>query len=138
MVCGDGLWLHALHGGAAGVPDGDGNMFIVDEHAERLWLPQRHAPAIEAMLATASACRLIVRWLRADGGNRLELRDLKRFVAGADVFSKQSDGTTVASQYAKLGITLKRARTRIGERLGGDPASLRRSGERSGAEAVHS
>ena len=34
-----------------GCTDGDGNMFVVDEHAERLWLPQRHAPAIKAMLA---------------------------------------------------------------------------------------
>jgi phage terminase large subunit len=34
-----------------GCLDGDGNMFIVDEHAERLWLPQRHGPAIKAMLA---------------------------------------------------------------------------------------
>src|SRR5512141_1676723 len=33
-----------------GCRDGDGNLFIVDEHAERLWLPQRHVPAIEAML----------------------------------------------------------------------------------------
>src|SRR6185369_8017871 len=34
-----------------GCVDGDGTLFIVDEHAERLWLPQRHAPAIKAMLA---------------------------------------------------------------------------------------
>jgi hypothetical protein len=47
---------------------------------------------------------------------RLEISDLKRFVAGADVFSKQSDGSTVASQYAKLGITLRCANT---ERVSG-------------------
>jgi hypothetical protein len=29
-----------------GCLDSDGNMFIADEHAERLWLPQRHAPAM--------------------------------------------------------------------------------------------
>jgi len=40
---------------------------------------------------------------------QLELSDLKRFVVGADVFSKQSDGTTVAAQYAKLGVSLKAA-----------------------------
>ena len=34
-----------------GCADGDGNIFVVDEHAERLWLPQRHAAAIKAMLA---------------------------------------------------------------------------------------
>jgi len=39
----------------------------------------------------------------------MELSDLRRFVAGADVFSRQSDGTTIAQQYAKLGITLRQA-----------------------------
>jgi hypothetical protein len=33
-----------------GCTDGDGNVFVVDEHAERLWLPQRHAAAIRAMV----------------------------------------------------------------------------------------
>src|ERR1043166_8116398 len=94
---------------------GDGNMFIVDEHAERLWLPQRHAPAIVAMIGRHGiSCR------------RLEISDLKRFVAGADVFSKQSDGTTVASQYAKLGITLKCANT---ERVNGWAEILHRLGD---------
>jgi phage terminase large subunit len=83
-----------------GCRDGDGNIFIVDEHAERLWLPQRHAPAIKAMLARHKV-----------GDRKLELADLKRFVAGADVFSRQSDGTTIAAQYAKLGITLRCANT---------------------------
>jgi phage terminase large subunit len=65
----------------------------------------------------------------------LEISDLKRFVAGADVFSKQSDGTTVASQYAKLGITLRCANTdrvngwaevlhRLGDAANGVPARL--------------
>jgi hypothetical protein len=30
-------------------------------------------------------------------------------VAGADVFSRQSDGTTIAAQYARQGIALRRA-----------------------------
>ena len=34
-----------------GCTDGDGNLFVVDEHAERMWLPQRHAAAIKAMVA---------------------------------------------------------------------------------------
>ena len=76
--------------------DGDGNTFIVDEHAERLWLPQRHAAAIKAMLGRHTI-----------GGRKLEITDLKRFVAGADVFSRQSDGTTIAAQYAKHGISLR-------------------------------
>jgi hypothetical protein len=79
-----------------GCTDGDGNRFIVDEHAQRLWLPQRHAPAVHAMLGR-----------HAIGNRKLEISDLKRFVAGADVFSRQSDGTTVASQYERLGIKLK-------------------------------
>lgn len=100
-------WFLALDYGFAhytvallGCRDGDGNTFVVDEHAERLWLPQRHATAIKAMLA-----RHII------GDRRLELGDMKRVVAGADVFSRQSDGTTIAAQYAKQGITLRPANT---------------------------
>ncbi len=98
-----------------GCSDGDGNLFVVDEHAERLWLPQRHAPAIAAMLAR-----------HAISNRRLEITDLKRFVAGADVFSRQSDGSTVASQYAKLGITLKPANM---ERVSGWAEILHRFGD---------
>ena len=83
-----------------GCTDGDGNVFIVDEHAERLWLPERHAAAIKAMLARHKI-----------GNRKLTVEDLKRFVAGADVFSRQIDGTTVAAQYAKHGITLRCANT---------------------------
>ena len=96
-------------------------MFIVDEHAERLWLPQRHAPAIVAMLGR-----------RQISSRRLEISDLRRFVAGADVFSKQSDGSTVASQYAKLGITLKTANT---ERVSGWAEALHRLGDPSNGVA---
>jgi len=59
-----------------GCRDGDGSLFIVDEHAERMWLPQRHAPAIVAILGRHSI-----------SNRRLEISDLRRFVAGADVFS---------------------------------------------------
>lgn len=93
-------WWAALDYGFAhytavllGCTDCDGNTFVVDEHAERMWLPQRHATAVRAML------------LR----HGLRLSDLKRIVAGADVFSKQSDGTTVAHQYAREGIALRPA-----------------------------
>ena len=74
-------------------PVGDGNTFIVDEHAERLWLPQRHAAGIRAMLTR----------------HNLRLEDLRRFSAGADVFSRQGDGSTVAQQYERQGIRLKPA-----------------------------
>ena len=93
-------WFAALDYGFAhytvallGCRDGDGNIFIVDEHAERLWLPQRHAAGIKAMLARHS----------------LDSMRLRRFVAGADVFSRQGDGTTVAQQYERQGIRLKPA-----------------------------
>jgi hypothetical protein len=98
-----------------GCTDGDGNLFVVDEHAERLWLPQRHAPAIKAMLARHKI-----------GDRKLELSDLKRFVAGADVFSRQSDGTTVAAQYARQGITLRPANT---DRLNGWAEIMTRFGD---------
>jgi hypothetical protein len=32
----------------------------------------------------------------------LEISDLKRFVADADVFSRQSDGTTIAAQAGRV------------------------------------
>jgi phage terminase large subunit len=99
-----------------GCRDGDGNVFIVDEHAERLWLPQRHAPAVLAMLQRHTIAN-----------RNLQIEDLKRFVAGADVFSKQSDGSTVASQYGKLGITLRCANT---ERVNGWARSCIGSGIR--------
>jgi phage terminase large subunit len=98
-----------------GCLDGDGNMFIADEHAERLWLPQRHAPAIMAMIARHQI-----------GNRRLEISDLRRVVAGADVFSRQSDGTTVASQYAKLGIPMRCANT---DRVNGWAEILHRLGD---------
>ena len=98
-----------------GCTDGDGNVFVVEEHAERLWLPQRHASAIKAMLARHKI-----------GDRKLEISDLKRFVAGADVFSRQSDGSTVAAQYGKLGITLRCANT---DRINGWAEILHRLGD---------
>ncbi len=98
-----------------GCTDGDGNIYIVDEHAQRLWLPQRHGAAIKAMVNR-----------RKCGDRRLEISDLKRFVAGADVFSKQSDGTTVAAQYARQGITLRCANT---DRINGWAEILQRFGD---------
>jgi hypothetical protein len=115
-------WFAALDYGFAhftvvllGCRDGDGNIFIVDEHAERLWLPQRLATAIKAMLARHKI-----------GERKLAVEDLKRFVAGADVFSRQSDGTTIAAQYSRLGITLRCANT---DRVNGWAEILQRFGE---------
>lgn len=110
-------WFAALDYGFAhytvvllGCRDGDGNIFIVDEHAERLWLPQRHAAGIKAMLAR-HVVPVASHSLRADKKETrpLDLGDLRRFSAGADVFSRQGDGSTVAQQYEKHGIRLKPA-----------------------------
>ena len=127
-------WFAALDYGFAhytvallGCTDGDGNLFVVDEHAERLWLPQRHGPAIKAMLARHRVANS--RWGIANSqaeARPLEVADLKRFVAGADVFSRQSDGTTIAAQYAKHGITLRCANT---DRVNGWAEILTRFGD---------
>jgi hypothetical protein len=93
-----------------GCLDGDGNLFVVDEHAARKWLPDRHAAAVKAMLAR----------------HGLAVDRLRRFVAGTDVFSRQSDGSTVASQYARLGIALRPANM---ERVGGWAEILHRLGD---------
>jgi hypothetical protein len=118
-------WFAALDYGFAhytvcllGCRDGDGNTFIVDEHAERLWLPQRHAAGIKEMLGRHKI-----------GNRKLELGHLRRFVAGADVFSRQSDGTTIAGQYAKLGISLRCANT---DRVNGWAEILQQFGDVEG------
>jgi phage terminase large subunit len=115
-----------------GATDGDGNLYVVDEHAERLWLPSRHVPAIRNMVARhdlAVGDRLGRRQPRP-----LQVSDLRRVVAGADVFSRESDGSTVAKQYAALGISLRCANTdrvqgwaNILERLGDVDAGVRPS-----------
>ncbi len=90
-------------------------------------LPQRHAAAVKAMLARHRKA-VDGRSLRVESvaTRPLALTDLKRFVAGADVFSRQSDGSTVAAQYAKLGITLRVANS---DRINGWAEILHRLGE---------
>jgi hypothetical protein len=118
-------WFAAMDYGFAhptvfllGCSDGDGNIFIADEHCERLWLPQRHAAAVKVMLARHQI-----------GNRKLEISDLKRLVAGADVFSRQSDGTTIAAQYAKHGLSLRVANT---DRVNGWAEILQRFGDVEG------
>ncbi|MDB6032486.1 MAG: large terminase subunit [Verrucomicrobiales bacterium] len=120
-----------------GCKDGDGNIFIIDEHAERNWVPERHARAINEMCIRHNVCirppenphaeglppcpgaRLVYRnpdgTTRPVGGycpdGKLPPQPLRRFVAGSDVFSRQSDGSTVAQQYSKFGIRLIQANT---------------------------
>ena len=103
--------------------DADGNIIIVDEHAARNWVPERHAQAIKALLQRHG--------LSLQGRYSLSP---KYFVAGADVFARQSDGLTIAKQYADLGIHLRLANTdringwaEILKRLGDPAASVRPS-----------
>jgi phage terminase large subunit len=113
-------WRHALHvrSGAFAIPNSarvwcaldygfthytvvyllclyDGMITVLDEHAERRWLPPRHSDAMKAMLN---------RW-------ELRLSDLASFVAGRDVFAvgKDSQGKTIADQYEAQGIVLTAA-----------------------------
>jgi hypothetical protein len=88
-----------------GCRDNDGNIIVVDEHAARNLVPERHAHAIHAMLQRH---RLTVR-------GRYTLT-LSRFSAGPDVFARQSNGLSIARQYADLGINLRPA---VSDRLNG-------------------
>lgn len=90
--------------------DGDGNVYAYDEHAERRWLPPRHVDAIKAML----------------GRHGLQLHHLRRFVAGADVFTNDRTGRTTADTYQELGIRLEKAHD---DRINGASAILTRFGD---------
>jgi hypothetical protein len=96
-----------------GCKDGDGNLYVIDEHAHRQWLPKQHAQALGAMLRRHA--------------RRPE--DLVRFVAGADVFSSRYDGSSIAKQYRELGFTLTAANT---DRVNGWAEILRRFGDPDG------
>jgi hypothetical protein len=99
--------------------DQAGIIYVVDEHAERHWIPQRHAQAIKAMCArnsTFSSREHLRENLLALFPNlcaerealwhRFQQRRLSRFVAGADIFKRESSGETIARQYRAHGINL--------------------------------
>jgi phage terminase large subunit len=108
-VNGDVEWFAALDYGfnhytvvLLGCTDTDGNTCVMDEHSARGWVPARHAEAIKAMLQRHHVA--------------LEPRTqysiaLRRFVAGADVFNRNSEGSTIAAQYKEQGIFLRSAAT---------------------------
>lgn len=95
--------------------DGDGNVYAVDEHAERRWLVPRHAEALAAMLAR----------------NDVERRRVRRFVAGPDVFAARGTGDTdqggtIADQWLKCGWPMTPANT---DRISGAAEFMRRLGD---------
>jgi phage terminase large subunit len=74
--------------------DGDGNVFVIDEHRQSKWLVTQHAAAIKGML----------------GRNGVRPEELATFVAGHDVFAQKGQSEqTIAEQYAAEGLPLVRA-----------------------------
>lgn len=90
--------------------DDDGFVWIVDEHAERRWLPERHVGAILAMLR---------RWA-------IDPRRIESTYAGHDCFNRNHTGATIADNYAALGLPLARADV---DRINGAGEWLRRLGD---------
>ncbi len=89
--------------------DGDGNIYILDEHVRSGWLPKQHAAAVRQMIEdnNAPADVLLEIW------------------AGPDVFSQRSK-FTIAEEYADEGIHLRVAET---NRLHGADAVRNRLGD---------
>lgn len=90
--------------------NGDGTLYVLDEHAERGWLVERHAAAVHALLER----------------HGLGVHDLDALVAGADIFSRERDGGTVAEEYAKYGLPWTPANT---DRIQGAAEGMRRLGD---------
>ena len=122
-----------------GCRDHEGNIYVLDEHAERHWIPERHARAIKAMFARhliyAGQDHLREAILeefpehctaRDALWSRRRNRMLARFFAGADVFSRESNGDSVERQYRKLGLSLRPAHM---DRVAGWSAILQALGD---------
>lgn len=122
-----------------GCQDHLGNLYVLDEHAERFWIPQQHARAIKDMLARHNLYatndhlkeHLLARY--PDPCTERERqwhycqnrRMLVRFVAGADMFSHESNGDSVANQYRAFGLRLRAATM---DRVSGWSAIVQRFG----------
>jgi hypothetical protein len=120
--------------------DSDDNLYIVDEHAERLWIPQRHILATRALLERhkiypphpqAEALRELAGKRGCSSGIvtlpdgeivstfdpraaflfRRSSRTLSHLAAGTDLFARQYDGNTVASLFREQGIRIYPANT---------------------------
>jgi len=91
--------------------DEDGNVFVVDEHAQRRWLPEQHAKAVRGgMLAR----------------NGVDVGRLETIVAGHDVFNRDRRGTSIADDYLAHGFRLRPADN---DRINGAGELLRRLGD---------
>jgi hypothetical protein len=126
----DGEWFAALDYGYTHLTvallacqDHEGKIYVLDEHAERFWIPQRHAQAIKDMLARHTIFSTddhLKEYLLAgypafsSEADRLwhhynNCRLLARFFAGADMFSSESNGESIANQYRAFGLQLRAA-----------------------------
>lgn len=96
------FYLHAM--------DGDGTRYTLDEHAARGWIVERHARAMDELLAR----------------NRIPRSRLWKVVAGSDVFARKHDSGTIAHQYKAFGWKLSQANT---DRISGAAELLRLLGD---------
>jgi phage terminase large subunit len=109
-VCGfDYGWSHWSVFTSGYIDDSD-RMFIVDASAGRHKTPQENAQGYFSMLAR----------------HRLHPYIVDRVSAGPDVFSRESDGTTIADQYRGLGINLECGKI---DRINGWSEIIRRFGD---------
>ena len=91
--------------------DGDGNIYVADELAERRWLVPRHAQALVAMLAR----------------HGIAPSRLSCFVAGRDCFAaRPSEAGSIADQWAAEGWTIEVASD---DRINGAAEVLHRLGD---------
>jgi hypothetical protein len=124
-----------------GCKDHAGNLYVVDEHAERYWIPQRHASAVKAMFArhnVFASQEHLAEELRSRFPNPCSEREalwhslqrrrlLRRFSIGTDAFANESNGETIAKQYRELlGIYPRPANM---DRVSGWSAILQRLGD---------
>lgn len=119
--------------------DADDNIFIVDEHVGRGWIPQRHVQAIKDMCQRQRIVLGTTDPRLLGEGTRMRARFdppdswcLNYIFAGSDLFRKESDGGTVAAQFADLGLKLRPANTNrvqgwaaIQEHLGDPDAGIK-------------
>lgn len=90
----------------------DGDIYVIDEHAERGWLPGRHHHGILDMLFR----------------NKITQTRVSRFVGGHDLFSKDDEGKTTAQKYRELGWFINHANV---DRIQGAAEILQRLGDTS-------
>jgi hypothetical protein len=114
--------------------DANDNLIIVDEHAQRGWVPQRHVLAIKDMLLRHRLVLGESSYRRTHSGPPYSWR-LSHIAVGGDVFAHQYDGSTIADHFRGLGSVLFPANTnralgwaavlaRLGDPAAGIPPKL--------------